>query len=638
MEKHLTTSFGRIDLNGKSILMMLVLSIGILVGCSHQSQKYTVFSVRSSPAGGSWRLLDDSEHLRTKGDGENPSLFTKKVGGQVPTNGLQIGGMIGFASGAFVVLTLVAPPVGLGLGLGGPVLGAFLWPAGVSKGRKEMNERVVELPLKIAFEHPDYPTQIVPVSLKGYPTQEKATQHAQTIEHTFTDNNTFKLLKLMLRSGIRKLAIIRMVDPFAGFTQGLIDFQQGAFQVLERDKDTLKQLLSEQGFSNSGAVDTSNSYATLGKLLGVDALIYVYIPAPETAAGLLSQNELNRVRHLTTEQQEQLLKLAQVRLLKVVNIQTGQIIFESVISGVEFAAATQTAFFRRSSGMAPVAGAGSGEEPQPGVLPLKGRALVLINEQNVSGPIIPWHKKVMVKSADLGVVENELIAQLLPRGLRFVDPEVLSKTLAVHQGLKVTDLTVDQVRKLGQLTGADYVLFGKAVAVKSTGTPVENLYPVQATLSLRLVSVKDGEILSAANVVGSGLHAEFISAGTKALTEAARQAAQKLEKTLVAVLAAREKAPVKAPEKTPAAVESGETVVVRLTKVGSFDAVGGIMKVLKTAAGEKLVKFVSLDAQVLVIEVMGLASFEIGSALEKVKTTPMKITKITTEAVEGELK
>ncbi|PKN45948.1 MAG: hypothetical protein CVU59_07520, partial [Deltaproteobacteria bacterium HGW-Deltaproteobacteria-17] len=80
------------------------------------------------------------------------------------------------------------------------------------------------------------------------------------------------------------------------------------------------------------------------------------------------------------------------------------------------------------------------------------------------------------------------------------------------------------------------------------------------------------------------------------------------------------------------------TVVVRLTKVGSFDAVGGIMKVLKTAAGEKQVKFVSLDAQVLVIEVMGLASFEIGSALEKVKTTPMKITKITTEAVEGELK
>ncbi|PKN45949.1 MAG: hypothetical protein CVU59_07525 [Deltaproteobacteria bacterium HGW-Deltaproteobacteria-17] len=451
----------------------------------------------------------------------------------------------------------------------------------------------------------------------GYPKKTDAEKNPLSVNYTFRDNNTFKLLKLMLRSRIRKLAIIRMADPFEGFTQGLIDFQQGAFQVLERDKDTLKQLLSEQGFSSSGAVDTSSSFATLGKLLGVEALIYVY---PKVSGGHSKSFDPD------------------MRLLKVVNIQTGQIIFESVISGVEFAAATQTAFFRRSSGMAPVAGAGSGEEPQPGVLPLKGRALVLINEQNVSGPIIPWHKKVMVKSADLGVVENELIAQLLPRGLRFVDPEVLSKTLAVHQGLKVTDLTVDQVRKLGQLTGADYVLFGKAVAVKSTGTPVENLYPVQATLSLRLVSVKDGEILSAANVVGSGLHAEFISAGTKALTEAARQAAQKLEKTLVAVLAAREKAPVKAPEKTPAAVESGETVVVRLTKVGSFDAVGGIMKVLKTAAGEKLVKFVSLDAQVLVIEVTGLASFEIGSALEKVKTTPMKITKITTEAVEGELK
>ncbi len=620
----------------QGLLLVGVLLIGVFSGCSHQARKYSVFNVKTSPAGGSWTFVQGVENLATKGDGENNSLFSQKMKFTVPENGLFITGMVGFCFTPFLALTILAPPVGLGLGLGGPLLGAFFYPSGVSKGRKEINEKIVDMPVQITFEHPEYPTQVLPVTLKGYPSKEKAMQHVQTIEHTFSDNNTFKLMKLMLRNNIRKIAIIRMVDPFAGFTQGLIDFQQGAFQVLERDKDTLRQLMSEQGFSNSGAVDTSNSYATLGKLLGVDALIYVYAPTADVLAQL-APGDLERLKAVRQDAALSQLMTKLPRLLKVVNIQTGQIIFESPIDQAEFSSATQTAFFKRASGLAPVAGGDA--EPQPGVMPLSGRVLVLINEQNVSGPIIPWHKKVMVKGADLGVVENELISQLLPRGLRFVDPEVLSKTLTVHQGLKVTDLTVDQVRKLGQLTGADYVLFGKAVALKSTGTPVENLYPVQASLSLRLVRVKDGEILSAANVVGSGLHAEFVSAGTKALTEAARQAAVKLEKTLLAALAAREsvKTPV-TPEKTPEAAPVGETVRVQLTKVPSFEVVSAILKALKAAAGDKRVKFISLDAQVLTIEVTGLASIEIGAALEALKSSPMKINKMTNEAVEGEMK
>jgi hypothetical protein len=273
-------------------------------------------------------------------------------------------------------------------------------------------------------------------------------------------------------------------------------------------------------------------------------------------------------------------------------------------------------------------------------MPLSGKTLVLINEQNVSGPMVLWHKKVMVKNADLGVVENELIAKLMSRGLRFVDPDMVTKTLSVHQGLRVTNLTVDQVKRLGHLTGADFVLFGKAVAVRSSGTPVENLYSAQATLSLRLVRVKDGEIVSATNVLGSGLHAEFVSAGTMALTKAAQQATERLERTLIAGLRAQAATvATPSPEKTTSPASSGKTVRVQLHNVASYKTVGAIMKALRSAVGEKNIRFVSLSGKVLIIEASGIASFEIAAVLEKLgRPTSIKISKTTADAIEGELR
>ena len=43
-------------------------------------------------------------------------------------------------------------------------------------------------------------------------------------------------------------------------------------------------------------MDTSNSYAALGKLLGVEALIYVYAPNEEVLGDKMSKKELNRLR------------------------------------------------------------------------------------------------------------------------------------------------------------------------------------------------------------------------------------------------------------------------------------------------------------------------------------------------------
>lgn len=191
---------------------------------------------------------------------------------------------------------------------------------------------------------------------------------------------------------------------------------------------------------------------------------------------------------------------------------------------------------------------------------------------------------------------------------------------------------MDQIRKLGSLTGADYVLYGKAVAVKNEATKVQNLFSTQATLSLRLVRVADGEILSAASVVGSGLHTEFVSAGSKALSEVARQAAEKIVKSVATAKAVRETA-----EKVPVAVTPKVTVTI--TKVTDFNVVNKIVDAFKGHAGVKDVRFISFENKELKLEFSGLAAFEVGSIFTQLeKVVRIEVLKVTSDTVSAEVK
>jgi hypothetical protein len=230
--------------------------------------------------------------------------------------------------------------------------------------------------------------------------------------------------------------------------------------------------------------------------------------------------------------------------------------------------------------------------------------MVLINEQNVSGPMIYWYKKVQAIQADLGVVENELIGNLAVKGLNFVDLSILQKELTVNAGLKVVDLTDSAARTLGKKAGADFVLYGKAVAVKSSSTAVARMFSSQASLSVRLVRVKDGTIMSAGAVIGSGLHGEFISSGTKALSEAARQISEKLLKVLEAhSLVSSDSADnndaddgnlVKTPVNTNSKTD-GANISVKIVGTIEFKDLQTIIKVIKGISGVKNVKTVNFS-------------------------------------------
>lgn len=157
------------------------------------------------------------------------------------------------------------------------------------------------------------------------------------------------------------------------------------------------------------------------------------------------------------------------------------------------------------------------------------RVLVMISEQNIGGAPSSWWTSGTA-SISMDIAENTLIENWSPKGVRFVERQVLDGKIRVGAGI-TNDPQNDVVKEFGAMSGAEIVIVGRAIATKSTTIPLKTsipMYSVNAQASVRALNVDDGSILATATLAAAGQHINEVTAGHIALKNVAKKTSEQL--------------------------------------------------------------------------------------------------------------
>lgn len=156
------------------------------------------------------------------------------------------------------------------------------------------------------------------------------------------------------------------------------------------------------------------------------------------------------------------------------------------------------------------------------------KILLLISEQNIEGPQYVW----WLSEIDLSVTETNIATKLIEEGYEILEPSNLNKIIQQEEAFRRLDLSEAESIKLGNLSKADYVVLGKAVASAGANVPQSNLRSCFANLSAKLIRVKDGKVIAYLDASGNSAHMDVITGGKEALSNAAGDLATKIIEAL----------------------------------------------------------------------------------------------------------
>ena len=154
----------------------------------------------------------------------------------------------------------------------------------------------------------------------------------------------------------------------------------------------------------------------------------------------------------------------------------------------------------------------------------KADILLLISEQNIEGPQRCW----WASEIDLSTVEAKLAGALIAQGYPVLEPYQIKRVLRKEKAFRRVDISNEESIRLARLSQADYVVLGKAVASSGANVPDSNMRSCFANATIKLIRVKDGEIIAYLDAAGSSAHIDVISGGREALVEAADALAVKI--------------------------------------------------------------------------------------------------------------
>jgi len=154
----------------------------------------------------------------------------------------------------------------------------------------------------------------------------------------------------------------------------------------------------------------------------------------------------------------------------------------------------------------------------------KTKIILLIAEQNIEGPQRAW----WASEVDLSTTESTIAQKLMESGYEVLEPSALSKVIKKDKAFRLVDLSEAQSIKLGNLTQADYVIQGKAVASAGGNVLQSNMRSCFANITAKLIRVKDGKVAAYLDAAGNSVHMDVITGGREALTSAASDLASKV--------------------------------------------------------------------------------------------------------------
>lgn len=152
------------------------------------------------------------------------------------------------------------------------------------------------------------------------------------------------------------------------------------------------------------------------------------------------------------------------------------------------------------------------------------KLILLISEQNIEGPQNAW----WASEIDLSTTEAIVASKLIEQGYIVLDPSSIHKIIKSKPAFRRVNLSESESIKLGNLSGADYIVLGKAIASSGANVPQSNMRSCFANLSAKLIRVKDGKVITYLNASGNSAHMDVITGGQEALANAGNDLALKL--------------------------------------------------------------------------------------------------------------
>lgn len=160
--------------------------------------------------------------------------------------------------------------------------------------------------------------------------------------------------------------------------------------------------------------------------------------------------------------------------------------------------------------------------------PKKTKIILLVSEQNIEGPKAAW----WASEVDLSATEARLATKLMDKGYEIIEPSSVDKVIKQKPGFRVIDIPQEKAVKLGNLTRADYLILGKAVASSGSNIPQSKMISCYANLSAKVIRIKDARVVAYLDASGNSAHMDKITGGKEALTSAAESLALKIIEAL----------------------------------------------------------------------------------------------------------
>lgn len=211
------------------------------------------------------------------------------------------------------------------------------------------------------------------------------------------------------------------------------------------------------------------------------------------------------------------------------------------------------------------------------------RMAILIAEQHIGqtapnawwGPQGGGQQQSQVVSIDQRLVENTLIGEWSKVGFTFVDMQALAGKLKASNVASLNP-SADQAREIGNLSDAEVIIVGTAVATKQgdLGKLLEDkgggvqMTSCKGSISARVFNADNGEILATGEAGKTALHIDVSVCNRKALIDAARVFAADLQAKLL--------------EKWNASLAGGSRVRMSVRGLDSFRALSEFKSALAT--------------------------------------------------------
>lgn len=154
----------------------------------------------------------------------------------------------------------------------------------------------------------------------------------------------------------------------------------------------------------------------------------------------------------------------------------------------------------------------------------KAKIILLIAEQNIEGPQRAW----WASEVDLSATEATLAKKLLEQGYEIIEPSNVTKIIKQNRAFRILNISEAQSLNLANLSKADFVVLGKAVASSGSKVPQSSMVSCFANITAKLIRVRDGKVIAYLDAAGNSAHIDVITGGKEALTNAAESLATRI--------------------------------------------------------------------------------------------------------------